>query len=76
MKTLGFLKGSNCPHNDGEKERRPAYHRFVGSGRISWGYAADDGAALHYIDEELVKAVSSRPEAEVYNVYQADGKEK
>jgi dipeptidase E len=74
LKTLGFLKGSNCPHYDGEKERRPAYQRFVGSDRIKGGYAADDGAALHFIDEELVKAVSSRPEAKAYHVWMEEGK--
>jgi dipeptidase E len=74
LKTLGFLKGSNCPHYDGEIERRPAYQRFVGSGRITGGYAADDGAALHFIDEELIKTVSSRPEAKAYRVWETDGK--
>jgi dipeptidase E len=74
IKTLGFLKGSNCPHYDGEEERRPAYRRLVGSGRIPGGYAADDGAALHYIDEELVKAVSSRSKAKAYHVCKTEGK--
>lgn len=74
LKTLGFLKGSNCPHYDGEEERRPAYQRYVGSGMISEGYAADDGAALHYINEELNKAVSSRPGAKAYHVYKTEGK--
>jgi dipeptidase E len=74
LKTLGFLKGSNCPHYDGEEERRPAFRRFVDSGRIPGGYAADDGAALHFVEEELVKAVSSRPDAKAYHVYQGDGK--
>ncbi|MBT2662774.1 peptidase E [Bacillus sp. ISL-45] len=74
LKTLGFLKGSNCPHYDGEEERRPAYQRFVGSRRIKGGYAADDGAAMHFIDEELIKAVSSRPVAKAYHVCETDGK--
>ncbi|WLR53970.1 peptidase E [Mesobacillus subterraneus] len=74
LKALGFLNGSNCPHYDGEEDRRPAYKRFVGSGRISGGFAADDGTALHYIDKELVKAVSSRPEAKAYHVWMEDGK--
>jgi dipeptidase E len=74
LKTLGFLNGSNCPHYDGEEERRPAYHEFIGSGRITAGYAADDGAALHYIDEQLFKAVSSRPEAKAYHVWESGGK--
>jgi dipeptidase E len=29
LECLGFLPGSNCPHYDGEPERRPAYHRFI-----------------------------------------------
>ncbi|GAM15033.1 peptidase E [Mesobacillus selenatarsenatis] len=74
LKTLGFLKGSNCPHYDGEEDRRPAYKKFIGSGRISGGFAADDGAALHYIDEELVKALSSRPKAKAYHVCKTEGK--
>jgi hypothetical protein len=32
------------------------------------GYAADDGAALHFAGEELVEAVSSRPNARAYRV--------
>ena len=74
LKALGFIKGSNCPHYDGEEERRPAYHSFVASGSISAGYAADDGAALHYVDEKLFKVVSSRPDAKAYHVRESDGK--
>jgi dipeptidase E len=74
LKTLGLLKGSNCPHYDGEEDRRPAYKKFVTSGRISGGFAADDGAALHFINEELVKAVSSRPEAKAYHVWKEERK--
>lgn len=46
LKCLGFLKGSNCPHYDGEKERRPSYHRLLSVGLISDGYATDDGVGL------------------------------
>ncbi|WP_079507906.1 Type 1 glutamine amidotransferase-like domain-containing protein [Mesobacillus jeotgali] len=74
LKCLGFLKGSNCPHYDGEAERRPAYEQFVRSGQIAGGYAADDGAALHFIDEELVRAVSSRPHAKAYEITLENGK--
>lgn len=31
-------------------------------------YAADDGAAAHFIDGELACTVSSRPHAKVYKV--------
>ncbi len=64
---LGLLQGSACPHYDGEKERRPAYQRAVAEG-MPGGYAADDGAALHFVGTKLVEAVSSRPNAKAYRV--------
>jgi peptidase E len=65
---LGFLPGSACPHYDGEAARRPVYQRLVASGALAAGYAADDGVALHYEGTELVRVVSSRPEARAYRV--------
>ena len=65
---LGIIRGSHCPHYDGEVERRPAYQSFIRDGRIGSGYAADDGVALHFIDEELQHVVSSRPDAHGYRV--------
>jgi dipeptidase E len=65
---LGFLAGSNSPHYDGEPQRRPAYQQFVMKGNLKPGYAADDGAALHFVGDRLVKTVCSRPDAKVYRV--------
>lgn len=65
---LGFLPGSNCPHYDSEPERRPTYQRFVAEGSLEAGYAADDGAALHFMGTKPVRAVCSRPAAKVYRV--------
>jgi dipeptidase E len=65
---LGFLEGSNCPHYDGEPERRPAYQNFVMKGNLKSGYAADDGAAIHFVGDRLMKTVCSRPNAMVYRV--------
>ena len=64
---LGFVKGSGCPHYDGEEDRRAAYHRFVSEGGPP-GYAADDGVALHFEGRRLKEAVSSRPSASAYRV--------
>jgi len=69
---LGFLAGSHCPHYDGEAERRPAFTRLVQSGMPS-GFAADDGAALHFVDRQLLRVVSSRPAARAYHVACMDG---
>lgn len=65
---LGLLKGSNCPHYDGEVERRPAYQSLIASGSLQPGIAVDDGVALHFINEEIVHIVSSRPSAKAYRV--------
>ena len=64
---VGILSGSFCPHYDGEKERRPTYHRLVREGLLP-GYAADDGAALVFEGSALREVVSSRPEARAYRV--------
>jgi len=65
---LGFLPGSNCPHYDSEPLRRPTYRKLVASGKILEGVAADDGAALHYADGKLLRAVASRPRAKAYRL--------
>jgi len=65
---LGFLPGSNCPHYDGEAERRPSYQRLVLEGTLGDGIACDDGAGLHFVDGKLAKVASARPDARAYRV--------
>ncbi|MCQ9283574.1 peptidase E [Priestia aryabhattai] len=65
---LGFLTGSNCPHYDGESNRRPSYHELMASREMKEGYAVDDGVALHFKDEKLSASVSSRSTAKAYAV--------
>lgn len=74
MDCLGFLKGSNCPHYDAEKERRPIYHRMVASGEIAPGIAIDEGVALLYEDMRLARIVSARQSAWAWSVKAEDGK--
>lgn len=69
LNCLGFLKGSNCPHYDGEVDRKPSYHELMASNRIKPGIATDDGAAIHYIEQDIAKIVSSRPNAKAYKVF-------
>jgi dipeptidase E len=64
---LGLLRGSVCPHYDGEVNRRPLYHAVVRAGLPS-GWACDDGAAVHYVGRAFHAAVASRPGASVYRV--------
>ncbi len=68
MNCLGFLPGSNCPHYDSEPLRRPTYRKMMAGAKILEGVAADDGAALHYVDGKLLRAVASRPRAKAYRL--------
>lgn len=65
---LGWLPGSCCPHYDSEPQRRPAFRRLVARGALGPGVAADDGAALHYVDGKLSRAVASRRGAKAWRV--------
>jgi peptidase E len=70
---LGLLSGSNCPHYDGEAQRRPVYQAAVASGALEAGYGADDGVALRYVGAELVEVVSEREGASAWRVSAVEG---
>ena len=73
LRCLGWLDGTACPHYDGEPARRPAFHRMLAAGRIPPGFAADDGAALHFVDEGLAEVVVSKPGAAAYRLTLEEG---
>jgi dipeptidase E len=58
---LGFISGSNCPHYDGEAQRRPLYWSKIKSGEYKPGYACEDRAGI-YFENEVVKQVVSLDE--------------
>ena len=64
---LALLPGSFCPHYDGEELRRPVYSRLVADG-FPPGYAADDGAALHFVGTELREVVAVDERSLAYRV--------
>jgi peptidase E len=64
---LGLVGGSFCPHWDGEDWRQPVYHGLVAAGMPA-GYAADDGAAIHFADGALREVVTSRPAARAFRI--------
>jgi dipeptidase E len=64
---LGLLPFSNCVHYEPGSKRRESYHRFLREGMVA-GYAAEDGAALHFTGQELSRVISSRPEARGYRL--------
>ncbi len=67
LEGLGLLPFSNCVHYEPGSERREGYHRFLREG-MRGGYAAEDGAALHFTGTELSRVVSSRVHARGYRL--------
>lgn len=74
IKGLGWLKGSACPHYDGEADRRPTVLRMIKKGEIMAGLALDNNSAAHYIDGEFHKIITTKAEAKVYLVSLKEGK--
>ena len=70
---LGWLPGSACPHFDAEK-RRTAFTDLVLTGEVKNGIACDDGAAVLFEGDKMVRAVSSLPKAKAYVVKRQEGK--
>ena len=65
---LGLLPGSACPHYDCEARRRPTFHRLIRKKILPAGVAADDGAAIHFIGDQIHRCVASRRHARAYRV--------
>jgi|UniRef100_UPI00404A60A1 dipeptidase E len=68
LNCLGWLKGSCSPHYNGEPARRPSYLQFVGDGTLSDGYAIEDGVGLHFVDENLDRAIAWREGKQAFRV--------
>jgi dipeptidase E len=65
---LGFLKGSCCPHYDSEKERRPAFQKYLKLNQIMPGIALEDNVAAHFIDGSLHQIVTAKSTNNAYYV--------
>jgi peptidase E len=64
---LALLPAMACPHYDGESARQQVFRAMVQE-RCVTGYAADDGAALHFVGTEYQEAISSRAGALAYRL--------
>jgi peptidase E len=64
---LGLLPFSNCVHYEPGSSRQLAYRDFLREGMLP-GYAAQDGAALHFTGTELSRVVASRAAARGYRL--------
>src|SRR5262245_46261812 len=65
---LGLLAPSYCPHYDSESRRRPLYQSLVADGSLPPGIACEDGAAAHFMDDELAAIVADAPGPRGYSV--------
>jgi dipeptidase E len=68
MSGLGWLPGSFTPHYDSERFRKPTLEKFLRAQKISPGFAADDHAAVHFVNGEYIGAVASTATAKAYHV--------
>jgi dipeptidase E len=64
---LGLLPWSNTVHYSSEPGRRDALHGWLRDGMAA-AYAADDGAALHFVGDDVAQVVASRKGARAYRV--------
>ena len=65
---MGLVKGNCCPHYNGEKDRKPSLEKFLADSLLSSCYAIDDGAAIHYREGKIFRAVSFFKGAHAYEV--------
>jgi dipeptidase E len=68
VQCLGLLKGSHCPHYDGEAQRRPLYMKLIGEGAMKPGYACYNNAGIYFEDNDVKRVVASHADAKVFYV--------
>lgn len=71
---MGWIKGSHCPHFDGEEFRRPLYHDLIKKGELPPGYACDNNAGIYFEDEKFIKSVAINDKSFSYKVDLVNGK--
>jgi peptidase E len=64
---LGLLPWSNTVHYDAGQGRADEYRRQLLDGMCP-GFAAQDGTALHFVNERLRRTVASRPAARAFRM--------
>ena len=69
---LGLIPGSMTVHYD-ENEMHDGLHTLLSKDAIQAGYAAENSAALHFVDGKLHQAVRSIPEAQAFHVPRQHG---
>ena len=65
---MGVLKGTCCPHYDGEANRKPYVENFLKNKKIENCLCIEDGAAVHYENEALKTSISFYKNKNTYQV--------
>jgi peptidase E len=68
LPALGILKGSCCPHYDGEAGRQETYRHLIATGELDNGYAIDESAGIHFVGKKLFKVITPKKGATAYRV--------
>jgi len=68
---LGLLTYSYSPHYDSDELRRPTHQRLVAEGALPPGWGADDGVAMHFVDDQLTEVLADRDGVHAWRVEQA-----
>lgn len=71
-KGLGLAEGSFCSHFDNEDGRQGVYTDAVANGDLPGGFAAEDGAGVHFIDGKLHKVITEAPGKKVFSIHPSD----
>ena len=71
---MNILKGTCCPHYDGEANRRPSVENFLKNKDLDSCLCIEDGAALHYENNELKTSISFYKDKNAYKVKYQDNK--
>lgn len=65
---LGIVPGSFCSHFGSEDGRVGVYTDAVATGDLPGGWAADDGAGVHFVDGKLAGCIAEAPGQRVFSV--------
>jgi len=70
---MGILSGSCCPHYNSEQDRRPSVHKFIKDKKLLSVYAIEDGAAMHFKNDNPYKNLSFIKDSKVFMVEENGG---
>ncbi|MFZ2750049.1 MAG: Type 1 glutamine amidotransferase-like domain-containing protein, partial [Propioniciclava sp.] len=69
---LGLVQGSFCSHFDSEDSRVGVFTDAVSAGDLPGGWAADDGAGVHFTDGSYTESVSESAGQRVFGIHPSD----